>query len=244
VSVLAKGIARMISNELRSALAKDKEYSEGFLKEVLSNWRDAEAQLKRTVALIVILAAVFELLTRGIGVDLTFSFIRIRDLRLVEIFLPLVVAYETYSLYALFSDIQAYDMGVEDILRTLHPQIFTDDFNFLLNPANSILTSTVSLGSKGVQNASSYILFSLGFLKVAVIFIAPLMFEIYAYVRLFQKFGLEAWVTWLSLVLSSILCLTAALTWIATFRLGGRFAVAIRAFIGAGHTDNEEGKAT
>ncbi len=116
------------------SLVEGSNYSGELLKEVLTNWRDAESQFRKTITLIIIIAVVFELLTRGGGAELTFSFIRVTDLRLVDIYIPVVVAYLTYNLHSLFSDLDYYENRVSSMLRVLSKEA---DAPYLATPPSA-----------------------------------------------------------------------------------------------------------
>jgi len=211
------------------SLVEGSNYSGELLKEVLTNWRDAESQFRKTITLIIIIAVVFELLTRGGGAELTFSFIRVTDLRLVDIYIPVVVAYLTYNLHSLFSDLDYYENRVSSMLRVLSKEA---DAPYLATPPNSILSSTLHISLQRESRAAS-ILLGLGILKWVAVMGGPLAFEAYAFVRLAEKYGVASWAYWLSVVLSLALCVMAVL--ILIFTLGGRgqAAGAVRAFIKA-----------
>jgi hypothetical protein len=192
-----------------------KDYSADLLKETLTNWRDAESQLKKTITLIVILVAVFELLTRGKGVAITFSFVRVTDLKLVETYIPVVLAYLTYSLYSLFGDIDYYDMQASRLLKGLSRDA---EAEFLVVPPNSVLYSTFNISSRRdrVGGVEAW-LFILGFLKWTGVMAGPLAVEVYAFVRLAEKYGTSL-AYWLSVALSAVLCVMAVSTIIVTLR--------------------------
>jgi len=177
-----------------------------FLVELRTNWRDTEKSISRMAVLIVGLAAVFEVVINNSASEATFMFIKLRNINSVAYAMPVLIAYLYYHVSYLFL-VTHYFMVVHDgvVKRTL-PDIYDNDLEKLLAPANSLLQDPDRLHFLTRGSHVGRITLGTGAIRPLVVLSGPPGFLAFCYVRLFENYGSSNGVLWLSL------CIGAALT--------------------------------
>jgi hypothetical protein len=180
-------------------------YIEEFLKEVRSNWRDAEASLKRCLVWIALLAIAFELLRRGGLAELSVGFIQISEPKVLQQALPIGIAYQISSLGALISDVFTYREIHLELIDRHHNILRSTELDRALQPANSLIFSQEFQADLSDHVWAAKFTNVVMILRVLVVILLPVLFEIYAYFTLFSSLGVHSIPTWIGCVLSSIL---------------------------------------
>jgi hypothetical protein len=163
--------------------------SDDILSEVRTNWREAESSLRRTFALILLLSLVFELLSRGGIGELNLQFVKLSNPEIVRVGIPLVIAYLWSVVATLITETTFFASIQRAILNLTHPELTKNDLEPILYPANSLIYSSgrfVSLQSGERSDKLLAVFFLPRFFLLAL---APIAFDIYAYIVLFQNLG-------------------------------------------------------
>jgi hypothetical protein len=187
----------------------DDETVSSYLAELLINWRQADAKLHRTASLIALIAATFELFTRGAVTEISFASLKItKDLPLIFYSLPVVAAYLTLNLMILLSDIAILSQVHASLTRIRLPTLYANNMEIPLQPPGGLLpASRFRLGNRNSYTGRIVLIF----IRLGFYLAIPALFLVYAYFRLFSENGDGNIFVWVSLILSSILLLASAL---------------------------------
>jgi hypothetical protein len=165
------------------------EVAQNFLSELRTNWREAEKDLRRTIGTLLLAAAVLQLTLSSPDdpkAKLTLLGMEITDIRMVQLVLPVVVAYLFSNIAVLLSDIHLF-VATHGLVYKLTCSRFADNnIQSLLDPPNASFVS-YSRRHNFVESSSLKFTYSMLFwLKLAVIVLGPILFEMYAYWKLFK----------------------------------------------------------
>jgi hypothetical protein len=199
---------------------KDKrQFADTFLGEIRTNWREAEKDLRRTIGTLILAAAVFQLTLASKPGDpatkITILGVEITDIRLVQIALPVIVAYLFSSICMLLSDIQLFADTHKKLYSLVYGNKFTQNgVQSLLDPPNA---SFVSLGRRQhfVESSFAQLLYPRIFwFKLIIVVAGPIVFEVYAYRKLLRQPSDSDPLVWASCVVTVIIMfLASSLLW-------------------------------
>jgi hypothetical protein len=200
-----------------------------YLSELRSRMKDLSESSRRTVVLLLLVAAVFQLLDQAAVVSVQAGPFQIRDLSLIQRVLPLIFAYLIYDA-TVFGVRYLYSLRVaSEIARSCQPSIKSSSLDALLNPQGSPLFGPMLWHrSKSRQYrllTGLTLVLRLGSLLV------PLMIEVYAFYRLFEVFGRRDEVIWISALISFGFIVLAAMVILTGLRDG---LIRPRALVGPG----------
>jgi hypothetical protein len=173
-----------------------------YLKDLLENWRLSSTSAARTITASLVLAALFELLSRAAVRKVSVGPVEIGDLSLIQKALPVIIAYQFYDFMSLTEYTLSCALVHSRIMSRYYPAIEAARLDYFIVPRDpSILGSDLfadkSLGSTGnslTGRLSTYLGFTVGF-GIAV-------FEVYAYYRLFRQFHFSDLIVWITLTLT------------------------------------------
>ena len=203
---MEKGIRQRILDSFddtseSEAIAKD--YSE----KVYTAWTDLTGSLRRNVALVFVLAGIFELLAyQSAPSAVTFGSFSFANVPIVQIVLPTIIAfifYDGYHLTVRWLDLEgAYSV----LTNKLVPKMFANDLDHLIRPAlplfwavGSDVKSEIALSS---EKFTARMTLSVGLISV---WIFPVAFEGQAFYRLVTKFGYQNIFLWINAGITTIL---------------------------------------
>jgi hypothetical protein len=191
--------------------------------DIRGNWYEADRLVRRNLALLVVLAFAFELLTRGGVSELSVAFIKIRDLSLVQKLLPAVFAYVVIEGANALLEAAALREAHDAIIRMRWSVIHNWDLERLLWPPNSMVYSTAKyvyfLGSDTGLLGTGLIVGSA--VRAVLVLLLPIAFTIYSCTRLFILYGLADVLTWFSVGVSVVALSYAVLVIATSLRMGG-----------------------
>jgi hypothetical protein len=189
-----------------------------YLAELRSRMKDLSEGIRRTAVLLLLVAAVFQLLDQAAVVGLQAGPFRISDLSIIQRVLPAIFAYLIYEM-AVLGVRYLYSINVAiEISKLFQPSIRSSKLDVLLNPQGSPLFGPMlwhRSQSREYRLVSKFMLV----LRLGSVLLPPII-EIYAYYRLFEAFGLKDAIVWLSALVSLGLIMFAGLVVLTALRDG------------------------
>jgi hypothetical protein len=173
-----------------------KEYAE----KLLSAWKDISTVLRKSVILIFLLMAVFELLayqssSKGFTIG-SFSF---ANSSVVLIFLPTVIGYMIFDSYLNTKQWLDLERAYRALTRLSAPEVSDNDLDLLLRPPLPPLWTVGSAFSPAnATMAENFIYHVVALSRTVALLILPLAFEVQAYYHLFNKYGYANVLIWLN----------------------------------------------
>jgi hypothetical protein len=192
----------VVDQRVRTAFPEqtDSEEAVEYLSELRGRMKDVSEISRRTILLLLLTAATFELLNRAAVVNVKVGPFEIKDLSLIQKVLPVVFAYLIYD-ECVLGVRYLYSMRVADtITQSFQPSLSKATLDKLLHPQGSSL-----LGPMTWHRSRSLIYRLTGvftvILRVGSV-ITPLVIEIYAFYSLRRQFGLNDAIVAFSLAFS------------------------------------------
>jgi hypothetical protein len=193
-------IEKLVENTFSNG--KNREYVEGYLVSLRENWRDCHAAIERNSTMILVLAVVFELLSRAAIGKASLGPFEVKDFTPVQLGLPVIIAYLFYRLW-LANDLRLIVRQVHDeVIRVTRKDIYNNGMHLPIAPLRSAI---LAIGfamprlhserkRRFVRNLTTplTLIFALGFL----------VFEGYAYYILFRSLGYTNIAVWIGLLIS------------------------------------------
>lgn len=169
-----------------------KEHAPQYTSELLTTWRDAERSLSRTLLLLFIVAVAAELIARGDAREATVGFVKLTDLELIHELLPAVFAYLYAAVAILAADTSMQEVVFRQLVRHRWPSLWRAHLDRPLYPANSTLFTTERfVHSYRKASRMRKLLDAAFWARFGALVIAPLAFEVYVFVRLFDRYGVD-----------------------------------------------------
>jgi hypothetical protein len=179
-----------------------------YLKDFRPAWRDVAAALNRTVLLMFVGAAVFELFKTGKAVKMSIAGIEFQNLTPVQAVLPAVIAYQYLELMLLFLRYSNMQHMQTRLMQIAYPQAESNDLELWLTPPSLALLSPFSGRHLDIASREELVTEKvLTYIGYCSIFL-PLIFEGYAFCVLFGNGSYIAWV-WTSLVVTVALIMAS-----------------------------------
>jgi hypothetical protein len=199
-----------LSDHVKKAFgsAKSKEYAKEYLETIHANWRDAESRISQSLLSLVFFISVFELLTRAAVAEVTLGPFKVTDLAIIQKILPLIVAYFFFEFGS--STIQRNELSdvYYEIIRVCHKSISSNNLQYYLSPRIGFFL----FGNLFWQPANILVRNIQYLLQIPIVLFAilgPTIFEIYAFLRLFEGFGVSDIVVWFVLLFSVMIMIQA-----------------------------------
>jgi hypothetical protein len=161
--------------------------------------------------LIVSIAVIFELLFSNKANATDFLFIQLKNTGIVQLALPVIVAYLYYTmLYSWIESQVLQDIGMAVFEKT-YPDLYKAGGELLLYPPNSLIGSMDrTSGIIGEKSTKGRMMYWSGGLKVLVLVFGAPVFLVVAYSQLFSRYGITDAALWTSLLFSVVLLLAAS----------------------------------
>jgi hypothetical protein len=204
-----------VGDLVTQAFGDDNAAAMSYAKELRSVASALAKSSGRTSILVVVLMAFFLLLVSGAPGAATIAIgpVQLQNAGIVEKILPLVVAYLTYELNVLSIRRRSTEVVLEALASKYEPSLKRSDLHRLLWPPTLALdpnedpTATSRAESIGIVA---------GIVMRDVVIFLPLIFEVFAYFKLFEHHGAGDVVVWVTLALT-ILSMTSAVAMFVTF---------------------------
>lgn len=105
-----------------------------FLTDLRNGMRDAELRTRRTTGLILLLAAVFELINRHGVSEATLVFVKLNSLDFASIAIPVVIAYLCYEITGYVTDSNDSYWVHTKVTEFRYPSMRSSNLDLLLTP--------------------------------------------------------------------------------------------------------------
>ena len=180
-----------------------------YLRDLRGRMKDISESSRRTVLLMLLVAATFELLDRAAVTNVQAGPFQIKDLSLIQRVLPVIFAYLIYE-ETVLGVRYLYSMSIaSEIARTFQPALKSSTLDGPLNPQGSPLFGPMLWHRSASRSYRLLALFTI-VLRLGSL-TAPLIIEAYAFYRLFRLFGAGDIIVWISVIFSFGFTLFAAL---------------------------------
>jgi hypothetical protein len=208
-----------ISEDINKALESEefRAHAWDYLTELRTNWRETERDLRRSVALIIILASVFELIGRGGVAELSLASIKISELDLVRTVIPLAIAYFSNSLLLLFIEVRTYRAVHDQFFRRAYKDLGDTQLYIPLEPASSVIRTGDLTGQYLKETIFTGLAYFYLVLRFVVVILGPILFTVYSYVQLFRDQDVSRLLLWIGCGMSIFLIISGLFMVIAGF---------------------------
>jgi hypothetical protein len=179
-----------------------KEDIQGNLLIVRDNLKYTESTIVRSSRFLLLIAIVFELISRAAVSELSFSGVKITDLSLIQKTLPLIAAYFYYTTMSGVAMRRLLTEFHDRLFTLLSPKFRTEDFELFLLPFTPLITERII--ANNTNGWISKLIRNLSLPLMIIVLLGPLIFEAYAFYELFYSFGVKDVVTWIVLSISLV----------------------------------------
>jgi hypothetical protein len=182
-------------------------YADDYLAVVRENWRHAEFNVRRATLRLVLIAVVFELMSRAIIAGAELGSLEINDISVIERLLPVIFAFTLYEFwYSLYATEKFWELH-QATIRAVYRPLYEHDLEIALAPAGHVPVHGENLFAEYFEKSSllSRLRQIFEAVSLAVLHGSFIAFTAYAFYRLFERFGVDDPLTWVSIVVSSIL---------------------------------------
>jgi hypothetical protein len=183
-----------------------REYGNEYLSALRANWQSLENAITRWSALAVTAAFLFEIvITSHKTVNATILGFTLSDPRVLELGIPVVIAYLYYRIMAGYLESELFSIAHDNALAHLYPEIYETGLRRILQPSNSIKSSGDRLNTlTSPTKASTGAIYANGVWLLASVFVTPIFLAI-AYAQVFIRLPVSNPWLWASLVFSGAL---------------------------------------
>ncbi len=164
--------------------------SKWWLDRVYANWDALSAERRRVTVRILLAAATYELLNRAAVDRVTVGPVAVRDLTLIQVVLPAIVAHQLMQSAVVRFWMVGYQLTTRAGLQAIHPAVMQHALHGVVTPYRVVLDEPMSPGSSSTR-ALSRLTFVLDGAQTVVLWAAPLAFLVYAYAQLYGRPGLS-----------------------------------------------------
>jgi hypothetical protein len=196
----ASEVSRNLGESVKQAFSDTRvqEHSDEFLSTIRSAMQESEKSVRRNAAYMLLLVFLFELIGRGGVGELSLGFAKVTDSNVFRGLIPLAVAYLYSEMLGAFSDYFNLYTVYEGVIETVYKPISDNYLIELLIPTSS-LTHGAARGAFFARGIWRVFFEAGGIARIVILTIAPLIFEVYAFFRLFRSLGLNNLLLWLNL---------------------------------------------
>jgi hypothetical protein len=168
-----------------------------YLDHLRENLRDLSSAFGRSLTLVLLIMAAFELLSRAAVGGVNIGPFEVSDLSLVQVALPVIGSYLFYDIQNIVIRGGEVNGVYRRLLERLHPNVAQSDLLILIAPHRSSLIPQRIPGAKpsGLHARLSLLLYTSLMLAVP-------LWLIYAFIVLFYRFHLSSVMVWVASVVS------------------------------------------
>jgi hypothetical protein len=194
--------SQLAENKMHAALSKEEEekYATTYMGDLLDNIRSADDRLRAATRTIVLFVVIFELLTRATISEITFAGFKVDDSSLIQKSLPAVLGYLFYWSTVLLVHRSACKHIYKSLMKETFPDYSRNDLGSYPIPP-SILETPRLIGSF-LESWGEKMTAVLTIPLLLVISLGPVVFEYYAFYRLFDIYESHDPIVWASLILA------------------------------------------
>ena len=189
--------------------AEVREYS----KSVYEIWKSISGSLSRTVLLIFLLMALFELFVyQRTPTAISIGTFTLVNVPIIQIALPTVVAFLLYDGSRLTGRWLRLELIYTELVKIYAPKLRQNGLHFLLEPNLPSFWGVGALSYERTGNLSDSFIHQVNrIVSYTMILVVPVAFECQAYYRLIQKFGYHNIFLWINLVTTILFGICTAL---------------------------------
>lgn len=206
-----------VGKVVTGAFREDEEAAGKYVEALRLSARDVAASISRTVLLLLALVGTFLLLTFAQGAPnsrITLGPIGLTDVSAIERVLPAIVAYLFYQLAALTAVYDRADWVIEAIMAHYRPSLAQSHLDRLLMPQ---LPQLYSIGHPAPEGRLAAVGDAASLGMTIGLVVLPALFEVYAFYRLFDRYGFGDVIVSVALLLSAVAIVSAIATYVERF---------------------------
>jgi hypothetical protein len=204
-----KTIKEMVGDSFRDH--DSREYAKEYLSCISSNNQFLETETRRSLIRSFLLFGLFFLLIGASVEEVTLGPIKIKDISIIEKFLPLLVAVNYYELISLIIMRRLFLETEGRMVEILSKNIYKNDLETFLFP-NSIPLWSEKIFEKSYEGIVYKINDNINLFISLIIFLGAFLFEGYAFYMCFVLFGVSDIILWSVLIVSVLFLLKGFLT--------------------------------
>jgi hypothetical protein len=204
ITVMIRNISKRIKTALDAGI--NQEFFNEYLENILENSHRVDEKYYRSILMLILAMASFELFTRGLIAEANIGFFKITDISLLHKYTPIVIAYFIFTSNSLSYLRESLGIAYREGLRILHAPMVDNALWLLLAPSSPILAFQLALTNKKNLLTKAAELIVIIILGLGLSFV-PLFFEIYAFYRCFSLFGVYDFHIWISVIISTVFIL-------------------------------------
>jgi hypothetical protein len=166
--------------------------------------------------LILLLAAIFELLNRSAVSEVSLAFVKVTDLPIIHKAIPVAMAFLVYEIGGVAFMISLYHNAFNELMEKVYPKAWDNDLEVILHPVNSVYTRDRSLFyySSGLQRRVFNVASSVW--QALVVFV-PILICSATVIAMFLRYGVDdPWAIASAAISAVLLLLSIAATIKAT----------------------------
>jgi hypothetical protein len=175
---------------------------EKYIDRLFAVWDECTKFVARYAVILLIVMISFELINRAIVKEFSVGPIKVVDVLVVKIFLPVLAAYFMFRVMSELIRWREIERIYSAILKHLYPKLYKTNLGLLLHPTSPLQSNMLGRTEFAGIRALNFRTYFQGALGGTLTCLAPL-FILYAYWQLFAAHGFSI-ITLLSAVLSTI----------------------------------------
>ncbi len=208
---MGKSIKQRIKDSFKGdeAAVQAKDYRDT----VYAAWKDISSSLSRYTLLIVLLMALFELLTsERTSTSISIGSFTLANSPIVQIVLPTIIAYEVYQSYTLTGRWIDLEDAYIELTKICADAQNENELDELIRPFLPVLWGIGARPTASVARPIDSFNEDLGFtLFLFAGIIVPIAFECLAYYQLFHRFNFRNALLWISLIITTAFLISAGI---------------------------------
>jgi hypothetical protein len=179
---------------------RTREYGDDYLEHIRDTWRQVDVRLTRSRIIFLVLIAVFLLFGQAVEA-VSLGPLKISDVSVVYKLLPAAIAFYCFNLWSLTANTNDLVILHHEVMRSIRKPLVDNQLEGYLFPHWGIIyyKPILETGGAGSRLATGCLR---GWLIMSVYLLLPLVFEVYAFFRLFSQYGIADLLVWISLVIS------------------------------------------
>jgi hypothetical protein len=182
-------VVKSLASRVRDSFEEDemRGLADHYLELILSNWRDVQAAMRRTVVLLVVLILGFLVLVRAEGAEVAVVGIKVTDLSAILAVLPAVVSHLLYDFVVLANTRAIFRDTVDALTGLTYPSLHRNELEVLMGPASTMIWgSAAQIQLRTREPGRTFaILRAMSLALLLAVLLVPLLFFGYAYWELF-----------------------------------------------------------
>jgi hypothetical protein len=190
---------------------RERDYGDSYLEVVRDNLKASHEGRARAFVVLVALGFLYVLVDVAAVEEVSFGPVKISDLSIVQKVIPVAYAYVVYTALMFNMLASTYYRAHQAALAERHPSIVSREVDVFLLPAAVTVFGSEGLVPLGKPRRAEWAYVVALVIVAGAALLAGLLFEAWALYRLFDRFGIDDLVSWISVALSGALLVLTAL---------------------------------